>query len=96
MCSIESGLRQKGHLSSEVNLYFSSSFFIVIILCITSKEDCLKISNNDDDKIKLLVLSENTAKEVEFKWLHHKNSSSGSKVIKTTFLYMSGGEGPHQ
>ena len=31
--SIESGLRQEGHLSSEANLYFSISFFVVIILC---------------------------------------------------------------
>ena len=34
VCSVQSGLRQKGHLSSEANLYFSSSFFVVIILCI--------------------------------------------------------------
>ena len=40
MCSIESGLGQKGHLSSEVNFYFSSSFLIVIILPITLKENC--------------------------------------------------------
>ena len=32
VCSIESGLSQRGHLSSEANLYFSNSFFVVIIL----------------------------------------------------------------
>ena len=43
VCSIESGLRQKGHLSSEANLYFSSSFFVVIILCTTLKVNCLSL-----------------------------------------------------
>ena len=43
VCSIESGLRQKGHLSSEANLYFSSSFFVVIILCTTSKVNGTKL-----------------------------------------------------
>ena len=43
VCSVESGLRQKGHLSSEANLYFSSSFFVVIILCTTLKVNCLSL-----------------------------------------------------
>ena len=43
VCSIESGLRQKRYLSSEANLYFSSSFFVVIILCTTLKVNCLRL-----------------------------------------------------
>ena len=43
VCSVQSGLRQKGHLSSEANLYFSSSFFVVIILCTTLKVNCLSL-----------------------------------------------------
>ena len=43
VCSMESGLRQKGHLSSEANLYFSSSFFVVIILCTTLSVNCLSL-----------------------------------------------------
>ena len=34
VCPIESGLKQKRHLSS-ANLYLSSSFFVVIILCLS-------------------------------------------------------------
>ena len=48
VCSIESGLRQKGHLSSEANLYFSSSFFVVIILCTTLKVNCLSLLSFED------------------------------------------------
>ena len=66
VCSIESGLRQKGHLSSEVNFIFQK-FFFDRNYSVHNQENCLKISNNDDDKITILVLSENTAKEVEFK-----------------------------
>ena len=44
----ESGLRQKGHLSSEANLYFSSSFFVVIILCTTLKVNCLSLLSFED------------------------------------------------
>ena len=42
VCPIESGLKQKGHLSS-ANLYFSSSFFVVIILYTTLKVNCLSL-----------------------------------------------------
>ena len=45
---MESGLRQKGHLSSEANLYFSSSFFVVINLCITLKVNCLILLSFED------------------------------------------------
>ena len=38
----------KGHLSSEANLYFSSSFFVVIILCITLKVNCLSLLSFED------------------------------------------------
>ena len=48
VCSVESGLRQKGHLSSEANLYFSSSFFVVIILCTTLKVNCLSLLSFED------------------------------------------------
>ena len=48
MSLIESGLRQKGHLSSEANLYFSDSFLVVIILCITLKENCLSLLSFED------------------------------------------------
>ena len=48
VCSIESGLRQKGHLSSEANLYFSSSFFVVIILCTTLQVNCLSLLSFED------------------------------------------------
>ena len=51
MCSIESGLGQKGNLSSEANLYFSNSFLIIIILRITLNENCLIIINNVDDNM---------------------------------------------
>ena len=47
-CSIESGLRQKVHLSSDANLYFSSSFFVVIILCTTLKVNCLRLLSFQD------------------------------------------------
>ena len=49
-------LRQKGHLSSEANLYFSSSFFVVIILCTTLKVNCLS----------LLEIRNNLARECRF------------------------------
>ena len=45
---MESGLRQKGHLSSETNLYFSSSFFVVINLCRTLKVNCLSLLSVED------------------------------------------------
>ena len=48
VCSVESGLRQKGHLSSEGNLYFSSSFFVVIILRTTLKVNCLSLLSFED------------------------------------------------
>ena len=42
MCSIEYGLRQKGHFIFYI-LYFSNSFFVVIILCTTLKVDCISL-----------------------------------------------------
>ena len=48
VCSPESGLRQKGHLSSEANLCFSNSFFVVIILCTTLKVKCLSLLSFED------------------------------------------------
>ena len=48
VCSIESGLRQNGHLSSEANLYFSSSSFAVIILCTTLKGNYLILLSFED------------------------------------------------
>ena len=38
VCSVESGLKHRGHLSSEANLYFISSFLVGIILCITFED----------------------------------------------------------
>ena len=61
VCSIESGLRQKGHLSSEANLYFSSSFFVVIILCTTLKENCLSLSAFVDLYIQLTLSKTDTS-----------------------------------
>ena len=46
--SIDSGLRQKGHLSSEANIHFSCSFFVVIILCTTLKVNCLSLISFED------------------------------------------------
>ena len=43
VCSIESGVKHKGHLSSEADLYFCSSFFVVIILYTTLKVNCLSL-----------------------------------------------------
>ena len=47
VCPTESGLKQKGHLSS-ANLYFSSSFFVVIILYTTLKVNCLSLLSFED------------------------------------------------
>ena len=47
VCPIESGLKQKGHLSS-ANLYFSSSFFVVIILYTTLRVNCLSLLSFED------------------------------------------------
>ena len=55
VCSIESGLRQNGHFSWEANLYFSSSFFVVIILCTTLKVNCLSLLSFED----LYIYSQN-------------------------------------
>ena len=46
-CPIESGLKQKRHLSS-ANLYLSSSFFVVIILNTTLKVNCLSLLSFED------------------------------------------------
>ena len=48
VCSVESGLKHRGHLSSEANLYFISSFLVGIILCITLKENCLSLLSFED------------------------------------------------
>ena len=47
VCPIESGLKQKRHLSS-ANLYLSSSFFVVIILYTTLKVNCLSLLSFED------------------------------------------------
>ena len=50
VCSFESGIRQKGHLSSEASLYFSSSFFVVIYSVHNLKSEmsrtCIYSQNN--------------------------------------------------
>ena len=46
VCPIESGLKQKGHLSS-AHLYFISSFFVVIILYTTLKVNCLSLLSSE-------------------------------------------------
>ena len=48
VCSVESGLKHRGHLSSEANLYFISSFLVGIILCITLKENCPSLLSFED------------------------------------------------
>ena len=41
-------LNWNGHLSSEANLYFSSSFFVVTVLCTTLKKNCISLSSFED------------------------------------------------
>ena len=64
MCSVESGLKHRGHLSSEANLYFISSFLVGIILCITLKENCLSLLSFEDLYIstRQLLQSESSGK----------------------------------
>ena len=47
VCPIESGLKQKRHLSS-ANLYLSSSFFVAITLYTTLKVNCLSLLSFED------------------------------------------------
>ena len=56
VCPIESGLKQKRHLSS-ANLYLSSSFFVVIILYTTLKVNCLSLLSFEDLHIYIYIYS---------------------------------------
>ena len=57
VCPIESGLKQKRHLSS-ANLYLSSSFFVVIILYTTLKVNCLSLLSFEDLHIYIYIRSQ--------------------------------------
>ena len=88
MCSVESGLRQKGHLSSEANLYFSSSFFVVIILCTTLKVNCLSLFFGEDSEYIFTKQSpqSESSEKLFFQALTAEGSETSFSMSKTIVL----------
>ena len=67
VCPIESGLKQKRHLSS-ANLYLSSSFFVVIILYTTLKVNCLSLLSFEDLHIYIYIFVHKTITPIRKFW----------------------------